>query len=127
MAVPRHGKKYGNSAQNGCEKTSGQRSCGRDKTPPIRGLRKHGFSQRSRKETDGATESPYHWYQGETPRHIGFVCELRKHALYHADVSVQHAIQAATKRSVETVSFLDLSNIPKDKRPEGTGKAEQDD
>jgi len=52
VAVPRHGKKYGNSAQNGCEKTSGQRSCGRDKTPPIRGLRKHGFSQRSRKETD---------------------------------------------------------------------------
>jgi hypothetical protein len=36
--VTRHGKKYGYSPQKGCEKTFGQRSCGRDSTPPIKGL-----------------------------------------------------------------------------------------
>ena len=102
IAVPRHGSKYGNSAQNGCEKVSGQRSCGRDKTPPIRGLRNQGVSLGGKKENKCpepycATESPYHRDQRETPCHIGLVCELRQHALYDADVSVQHAIQAATK------------------------------
>ena len=37
-AVARHGRKYGYSPQKGCEKAFGQRSCGRDRTPPRKGL-----------------------------------------------------------------------------------------
>ena len=34
----RHGRRYGYSAQKVWEKRFGQRSCGRDRIPPIRGL-----------------------------------------------------------------------------------------
>jgi hypothetical protein len=38
VAMARHGKKYGYLPQKGCEKRFGQRSCGRDSTPPMKGL-----------------------------------------------------------------------------------------
>ena len=50
----RHGRKYGYSAQKRWENVWGQRSWGRDKTPPIKGL--DGFSKsygNLRKKADG--------------------------------------------------------------------------
>jgi|SRR5712671_6728561 len=95
-----HGKKYGYLPQKGSEKMSGQRSCGRDKTPPMMGLRNVRYygGRRDRNE-DGepnhVAKCPGHKQQRESPCFISFVSEFCHCTLNSANVSFYCTMQTA--------------------------------
>jgi hypothetical protein len=58
VAATRHGRKYGYSAQKEWENVCGQRSCGREKIPPIKGLKGSGKSAGSLERKQDNTTNP---------------------------------------------------------------------